>query len=127
MTNICFNCIHAAPDRKGHGCPWSRRFEPVPGWTAKPVKGVSNGCDTYEITDCPMFGHDGSKYLTESAPVRVRCRETGREYGSIYEAGRAIGNKGSGITSALKHGRTYAYGYNWEIITEEDEHEKTDP
>lgn len=58
-SNICFDCARAVG-----GCPWSRRFEPVPGWKAKAItrslgtnKGEYDGhlVDTYEITACPLF------------------------------------------------------------------------
>ena len=48
------------------GCPWSARFEPVPGWEAKPVKrramphSAKEYVDTYDIKFCPMYENDGS-------------------------------------------------------------------
>ena len=48
------------------GCPWSARFEPVPGWEAKPVKrramphSAKEYVDTYDIKSCPMYENDGS-------------------------------------------------------------------
>jgi hypothetical protein len=55
--NICFDCAHACG-----GCSWSARFEPVPGWTAEPVKiryyNTHEGpkfTRTYRITACPQF------------------------------------------------------------------------
>lgn len=48
------------------GCPWSARFEPVPGWKAKPVKrramphSTKEYVDTYDIKSCPMYENDGS-------------------------------------------------------------------
>lgn len=67
-TNICFDCRRACG-----GCSWSEldpdtgkpRFQPVPGWTAKPVRlniGTTT-CgrvmvDTYHITACPLFSDD---------------------------------------------------------------------
>lgn len=65
MTNICINCQNACG-----GCSWSEldpdtrkpRFEPVPGWTAKPVllhvatlKKEPIIVETYHITACPQF------------------------------------------------------------------------
>lgn len=64
-TNICFDCQNACG-----ACPWSEydpetkkpRFQPVPGWTAEPVKlnlgtrkAVRIIVDTYHITACPLF------------------------------------------------------------------------
>ena len=37
---ICWYCRNAVPDREEDntkGCSWSRRFEPVEGWTAIPT------------------------------------------------------------------------------------------
>ena len=65
-TNICFDCQNACG-----GCSWTEidpvtkrpRFEPVPGWTAKPVLlviGRDKGnkeriTKTYHVTKCPQF------------------------------------------------------------------------
>lgn len=75
-TNICFDCINSVPDRQGHGCPWSERFEPVPGWTAVPSKLLVNTskkhrtykyyADTYRIIDCPQF-------IRDERGARTRC------------------------------------------------------
>lgn len=62
--NICFDCANACGN-----CSWSEvdpvtgriRFEPVPGWTAKPVyrpitQGTNRGIRAgYSITACPEF------------------------------------------------------------------------
>ena len=64
MTNICIDCQNAVPNaEKGRGCPWSERFEPVPGWTAEltMVNKNWNSGMTYEITDCPLFIADERK------------------------------------------------------------------
>ena len=80
VANICFDCKNSVPDDRGHGCPWSRKFEPVPGWTAEPVykqigtkgRGKRQIVDTYRITACPLFEGDNYKvkhdmtYLSES-------------------------------------------------------------
>ena len=57
-TNICFDCAKACG-----GCSWSKRFEPVPGWTAEPVViksfetllGGPKFTKTFHITACPQF------------------------------------------------------------------------
>ena len=57
-ANICFECKNAVPSAKrGTGCPWSRNFEPVPGWTAEPVTlhQEPHQTETYRITACPRF------------------------------------------------------------------------
>lgn len=52
----CWSCANAVPS-VGTGCPWSERFEPVPGWKAKlRVISTSNGSVyTYQITRCPLY------------------------------------------------------------------------
>jgi len=66
-ANICFFCRRACG-----GCSWSAfdpaagrpRFQPVPGWTAEPVKlsgpeaGRTRYADTWHITACPLFALD---------------------------------------------------------------------
>lgn len=58
----CWTCL-----RYCGGCPWSARFEPVPGWEAKPVKrramphSAKEYVDTYDIKFCPMYVNDGSR------------------------------------------------------------------
>ena len=55
-ANICFDCQNAVPSKKrGTGCPWSRAFKPVPGWTATPCVIDRGGIETYRITACPQF------------------------------------------------------------------------
>ena len=59
--SLCWKCIHAVPDTRGHGCPWSRDFEPVDGWTAKEGRYFSqkNGKRVanvmYGVQACPLF------------------------------------------------------------------------
>lgn len=66
--SICWDCQKAYG-----GCSWSKRFEPVEGWTAKKSY-LSNGkkrkiTDTFAISDCPEFVQD-PKFLTEIKCVR---------------------------------------------------------
>lgn len=59
--SLCWECAHAVPDTRGHGCSWSRDFEPVEGWTAKEGryfsqkdgKRVANVM--YGVQACPLF------------------------------------------------------------------------
>lgn len=60
--NLCGDCINAVPDCRGHGCPWSREFKPVPGWDATPVKlkhavvgGKPYFGESFDIKSCPLF------------------------------------------------------------------------
>ena len=70
-TNICFDCQNACGR-----CSWTEinpdtkrpRFEPVPGWTAKPVLLNVGGMrdrarliETYHVTQCPQFIPDGQR------------------------------------------------------------------
>lgn len=54
---LCWDCASACG-----GCEWSRSFQPVPGWTATPVRRIQSYgkkgykvIDTYRITACPKF------------------------------------------------------------------------
>lgn len=117
-ANKCFHCQNAVPDNNGHGCSWSRSFEPVPGWTAEPSKVRSCGCEpteTWHITACPEFIPDG---IPQYDPrISVRCIETGVEYDSLSAAARAVGGgSGSAISDAIRRGQPCAYGFHWEIV-----------
>lgn len=52
VMQLCWECGKAVG-----GCPWSKRFEPVPGWTAvaTKVKQQTTMLDTYCIIACPLF------------------------------------------------------------------------
>ncbi len=116
-TNICFDCKNAVPDNNGHGCAWSRKFEPVEGWTAKPVILRSGGCaptETYHITACPEFDPDYRKI------IHVRCIETGEVYSSLSKAAKAVGGRGDTIGDGIKRGTNFAYGYHWEYVEVDD-------
>ena len=61
--SICWKCKNAVPDGK-YGCSWSRRFQPVEGWDAKPtlVKNTSHRkgfgsvhFNSYRVKGCPKF------------------------------------------------------------------------
>lgn len=58
---LCYRCARAVGF-----CSWSKRFEPIEGWTAKPTKISHLGnkrcekvclkdIDSYYITECPLF------------------------------------------------------------------------
>lgn len=71
-ANICFDCKNAVPDDCGHGCEWSRKFEPVPGWTATPTTLRSGGCtptESWHITACPKFDPDDG-YVPPKPPKK---------------------------------------------------------
>lgn len=50
---ICWNCKNAVPSEET-GCSWSRKFEPVKGWTATPTK-IEGEMDSFHIEKCPEF------------------------------------------------------------------------
>lgn len=52
----CWSCANAVPSVRT-GCPWSERFEPVPGWVAR-RRVVSRSRGTYctwKIIQCPRY------------------------------------------------------------------------
>ena len=59
VKSLCWDCANAVPNSH-HGCPWSRDFEPVEGWTAE----YDDIKDSYKIFDCPLFVPD-SEYKTD--------------------------------------------------------------
>ena len=68
------------------GCPWSARFEPVPGWKAKPVQKSGNNTnppiDTYDIKFCPMYVNDGSLPPEERGRKPVKTKRPGNQKGT---------------------------------------------
>ena len=60
---LCWKCKKACG-----GCSWSESLTPIDGWTAeKRVKkynlfGEPAFYETYEITGCPEFVHDGKRH-----------------------------------------------------------------
>lgn len=53
-ATLCWDCDNAAPDLNGHGCEWSRKFEPVPGWEADEDPNLKS----YHVNYCPKFRRD---------------------------------------------------------------------
>lgn len=61
--SLCWQCIHAVPDKCAHGCSWSRHFIPVEGWSAERtgLKGNDYYTDppqlteSYKVISCPQF------------------------------------------------------------------------
>lgn len=61
---LCWDCKNSVPDGT-HGCPWSERFQPVPGWKAEKTKFlqqytlrgkvIRRNTDSYRVLECPMF------------------------------------------------------------------------
>ena len=49
---LCYRCQNACG-----GCSWSREFQPVEGWDAKPtiINGDGEEIPSFEIKKCPMF------------------------------------------------------------------------
>lgn len=113
-ANICFDCARACG-----GCSWSRRFKPVPGWTAQraTLPGGMSGTriDTYQITACPQYVKS-VRYSTRgrATPVIRTDPETGEEkrYASMSIAAWAINGKPGRISTACMNGQRYK-GYLW--------------
>ena len=64
-NSLCFDCQNAVC-----GCSWSKRFEPVEGWVAKPVKLKADNkynryIDSYMVEQCPLFIADKKVNLIE--------------------------------------------------------------
>lgn len=55
-ASICIDC-----GRGGGLCPWSQRFEPIPGWKAEKVilrtqrGGKSKHEEIFKVIECPGF------------------------------------------------------------------------
>ena len=68
------------------GCPWSARFEPVPGWDAEPVEKSGNNTNppisTYDIKFCPMYVNDGSRDPEERGRKPVKTKRPGNQKGT---------------------------------------------
>lgn len=76
------------------GCPWSARFEPVPGWDAEPVEKSGNNTNppisTYDIKSCPMYVNDGSLPPEERGtpkPIGSLSSEEERLRMDLYQRG----------------------------------------
>ncbi len=62
---ICWSCKNAVC-----GCSWSKRFEPVKGWTATltKLKGYSSGqiIESYNVIKCPEYVPDHKPVIKEN-------------------------------------------------------------
>lgn len=57
---LCWDC-----ERACCGCSWSRNFEPVVGWKARPVNIKQRGAQTtgsFIVYECPGFKRDAIDY-----------------------------------------------------------------
>ena len=62
---LCWKC------KKACGlCSWSHHFEPIPGWTAKPIhrrsgtsKGIDVMMDTFSIKECPEYDPEEKRQM----------------------------------------------------------------
>lgn len=75
----CWECEWAGG--KDGKCPWATRFEPVPGWKAKPTKiliasktqtpdGKPQYTDSFDVYECPLFELMTEIRLQREATVR---------------------------------------------------------
>lgn len=59
-SQLCWWCQNAVPTVE-HGCPWSEKAEPVPGWDAEETvlyleaNGRQTELKSFRILACPMF------------------------------------------------------------------------
>ena len=61
-TSLCVDCAMTTK-----GCPWAKKYEPIPGWEAVPVKKLVSSLktkdgtfkktyvDSYKVISCPHF------------------------------------------------------------------------
>lgn len=61
-TSLCARCAMTTK-----GCPWVNKYEPIPGWDAKPIKKLVSSIktkkgtfnktyvDSYRVISCPKF------------------------------------------------------------------------
>ena len=99
------------------------RFEPVPGWTAKPVLLATSRhgreVTTFRITACPKFkpirrNATQRHFVAPPRPViGTDVRGEVRDFASIGEAARATGAREPNITAACNGRIKTAGGYKW--------------
>ncbi len=97
---LCWTCKNAVGD-----CSWSRRFEPVEGWTAEPTKiklDVNSGAktDSFCVIKCPEYVPDEREVkpnpVKEKGTVDVKIVK-----GLKSKIGRAL-KKGSDYTEIAR-------------------------
>lgn len=131
-ANICIDCKNACG-----GCEWSEidpitkhpRFEPVPGWTAKPVLLTASRhgqeVTTFRITACPKFDpiEGAKKYKAQVAAMKHRTTKrpvisidgkgNEKRYPSVSEAASATGANRERIGKCCITGKGKTGGYKW--------------
>lgn len=57
VGTLCEYCQNAIPDKRGHGCSWSRAFQPVKDWIATTVvRGYKDrNIQSFCVHECPEF------------------------------------------------------------------------
>jgi hypothetical protein len=74
--SLCWGCQRAS-EGPHKTCPWSARFEPVPGWTAAPTRQKCANTrrvfftESYCVTACPLFLPDEPRKLLVFDEPRV--------------------------------------------------------
>lgn len=111
----CDTCQHAAPSpAKGLGCPWSIRYEPVPGWDATPTR-IANQrgsarfsqdgyMDSYAIRDCPLYKAE-----------RPREQEHGKTRTLTYQGKTQTLRQWAEEIGLPVHVVIYRYESNWPV------------
>lgn len=77
---LCWDCEKAL----GY-CPWSERFDPVPGWNATPTKiplydGNGGYMDSFLVHECPMFVPDCKGVKITSGQIRLMLNVSRRTF-----------------------------------------------
>lgn len=104
-NSLCFDCQNAVC-----GCSWSKRFEPVEGWVAKPVKLKADNkynryIDSYVVEQCPLFIADDIRSLRE-----IFCKLHGisertfyrwQKYGKVKKGDLKKYEKSNGIQKTI--------------------------
>ena len=74
--SLCWDCQNSVCK-----CPWSKNFEPVPGWEAD-KRMIKQSTETYFVKACPLFKQDEFLEGTE----KVSAEELGELIGMIKRA-----------------------------------------
>ena len=104
-NSLCFDCQNAVC-----GCSWSRRFEPVEGWVAKPVKLKADNkynryIDSYVVKKCPLFVPDDTWNFIENFyqlhGISKRTFFRWQKFGKVKKGDLKVYEKSDGIQKTI--------------------------